>query len=676
MSGRRLAVACLLAFLPGAPSAFAGGPLVLFDAATRTPYRYPVGNVSVFTDLGANGFLTNAQSDTLTARAFAQWTAVPTAYFSGGIAGKIRVGGIPTDITLANVDSIYGKFNGGGIHVIYDTDGSIISGFFGAPPGVAGIAGPEFAATGSPDLLESFAVFNGSLIDPGDTSPIPGATFAGVYTHELGHAINLAHTQTNGAVIFWGDDVGASGCSPLGGTPAHSQTETMYPFIDITPGSTGLYQATVEQLDDVAALSDLYPAGGWPSVKGTITGKIFMPDGVSEVTGVNVIARNLANSQGDANSALSGDYTQGAVSPDGLYTLHGLTPGAQYVVYVDKIAEGGFSTPPTAVGFQEEYWNGAGESGNVDTDVACSSVPITAVAGVPVTTNILLNIDPSVLNLLDDDAVRVNLPFGFHFCGTTYTSVWVGSNGFVTFGVGDTNPSASATGLLVGPPRICGLWDDLDPTVGGTISARPVGGNFQIKFQAVPEILFEGPNTFTITLRPDGTHRVDYGQTNTIFSTVAGRSPGAGAANPGATDLSTAAQPLGQGVDTVYEEFFLGDDLTSVSLEYAPCGLQVGVGDPGSTPAAAVLLQSLPNPFRSRTVIAFDLPAPGPVRLRVFDLQGRLVKTLVEENLLAGRYSIPWQGDDAQENPAGPGVYFYRLETPTFEATRKSIQVP
>jgi hypothetical protein len=203
-----------------------------------------------------------------------------------------------------------------------------------------------------------------------------------------------------------------------------------------------------------------------------------------------------------------------------------------------------------------------------------------------------------------------------------------------------------------------------------------VGGNFQIRFQAVPEILFAGLNTFTITLRPDGTHRVDYGQTNTIWFALAGRSPGAGAPDPGPTDLSVAAQPLGQTHDTVYEEFFLGDDLASLSLEYAPCGLQVAVPEPGLTPPAAALLQSLPNPFRSRTVIGFDLPAAGPVRLRVFDLQGRWIHTLVDQNLPAGRYAIPWRGDDAQGQPAGAGVYFYRLETPSFEATRKTVLLP
>jgi hypothetical protein len=646
-----------------ASAVFAGGPLVLFDASTRQPYFYPPGDVGVFTDLGPNGPLTNDESDTLVHNAFAEWSGVVTSYFSGVV-------------TLANVDSLIGPFNGGGIHVIYDNDGSIISGFFGAPPGVAGIASPEYADTASPELLESWAVFNGSLIDPGDTSPFPGATYGGVYTHEIGHAINLAHTQTNGAVVFFSDDLGPFGCPALGGAPSISATETMYPFIDPTPGSTGLAQATVTHPDDIVALSNINPAPGWPASAGTITGRILMPDSTTEVTGVNVIARNLADPLGDCVSALSGDYTQGDLGPDGLFTLNGLTPGADYVLYIDAIVDGGYSTTPTNILFFEEYWNGADESGNVDTDTTCSYVPITAVAGSPVTADILLNVDPSAIVLGDDDAVKVGLPFSFPFCGTDYDSVWVGSNGYVTFGVGDTNPGASVTALLVGAPRICGWWGDLDPATGGVVSAKELGGDFVVTYTQVPEFFFAGLNTFSIRLRADGTHQVSYGNLLTLITTLAGRSPGGGASDPGATDLSAAAQPLGNGVDTVYETFGLGTtDLPGLDLEYARCGTVVGIEDPGVIPASFALLQSRPNPFRSSTTISFDLPEVSPVRLRIFDITGRLIKTMVDEEREAGRHALPWRGDDDLGRSVVPGIYFYRLETPSFEASGKTLRV-
>jgi len=676
--------ACLLGAAAGVRDARAGNPLVLFDPSTQTAYAYP-GTVNVYTDLGTNGILTNAESDTLVAHAVASWTNVPTSRFAGIIAGPILVDGVPTDITLANVDSIVTytgpeRYNGGGIHVIYDTDGSITSGYFGAPPGVAGISSPEFGEDLVPELLESWVVLNGSVIDPTDTSP-PGASFAGVYTHEFGHAINLAHTQSNGGIVFFGDNDGPGGCGSLGGIPDVTITETMYPYLDVTPGSTGEYQATVDLLDDTATLSDIYPAPGWPSGTGTISGTIFQPDSVTQVTGVNVIARNLADPLGDCVSAMSGNYTQGALGPDGRYTLTGLTPGQQYVVYVDAIIDGGFPTTPTATVFPEEYWNGPNETGDIDTDPACDYVAITAAAGVTTIADIYLNSAAGALPLGDHDAVNVALPFGFPFCGTVYHSVWIASNGYVTFGVGDAASAPGVTSLLVGPPRIAGLWADLDPTAGGAIVALEENGNFEIKYISVPEFDFGfggGMATFTITLRPDGTHQVQYGAVAAYWGALAGRSPGAGASDPGPTDLSAASQPLGvYPVDTIYETWDLLSDLPDLSgatLEYSICGMPVAV-DPPEHLLRPVLFQSRPNPFRSSTAIAFELPQAGPVRLRVFDLRGRLVKTLLDEVQTAGDHSVQWNGQDQDGHGVAPGVYFYRLDAPGFTTTRKTLRV-
>ena len=145
---------------------------------------------------------------------------------------------------------------------MYDNDGTITYNFFGAPPGVLGIASPEFAVTGSPELLESWVVINGSAADPADVS---GASYAAVFTHEFGHTINLAHTQTNGGIGYFGDSNSPGGCpAPYPpGFPPFSGFETMYPFIDPTPGSVGPDQATVNVLDDIEAISDIYPGKLW-----------------------------------------------------------------------------------------------------------------------------------------------------------------------------------------------------------------------------------------------------------------------------------------------------------------------------------------------------------------------------------------------------------------------------
>jgi len=85
------------------------------------------------------------------------------------------------------------------------------------------------------------------------------------------------------------------------------------------------------------------------------------------------------------------------------------------------------------------------------------------------------------------------------------------------------------------------------------------------------------------------------------------------------------------------------------------------------------LLQNGPNPFASVTTIAFDLPEAGPVSLKVFDLSGRLVRTIADGVQPAGRGEASWNGTQDDGRPAPNGVYFYRLSTRTGSETRKMI---
>jgi hypothetical protein len=85
----------------------------------------------------------------------------------------------------------------------------------------------------------------------------------------------------------------------------------------------------------------------------------------------------------------------------------------------------------------------------------------------------------------------------------------------------------------------------------------------------------------------------------------------------------------------------------------------------GDDVAAAVtqLLGNHPNPFNPSTTIAFDLARPGPVTLAIHDVQGRLVRTLVDGMLPAGPQQRTWNGTDARGVPAASGVYLCRLQT-------------
>ncbi|KPJ60588.1 MAG: hypothetical protein AMJ46_06245 [Latescibacteria bacterium DG_63] len=92
-------------------------------------------------------------------------------------------------------------------------------------------------------------------------------------------------------------------------------------------------------------------------------------------------------------------------------------------------------------------------------------------------------------------------------------------------------------------------------------------------------------------------------------------------------------------------------------------------------PAVCRAHQSYPNPSSPFCTIRYEVPRPGRVLLRVFDVTGSLVRTLVDAHREPGSYSELWDGraDGGRQLPSG--VYFYRLEAGDFLATRKMVQL-
>ena len=95
-------------------------------------------------------------------------------------------------------------------------------------------------------------------------------------------------------------------------------------------------------------------------------------------------------------------------------------------------------------------------------------------------------------------------------------------------------------------------------------------------------------------------------------------------------------------------------------------------GAPGTErPYGNVLSQNVPNPFASSTRIVFSMEAEGPVRLRVFDAKGRLVRVLADEVREPRRYAETWDGRDSNGRAVPAGTYFYRLDAPGWTGVKK-----
>jgi hypothetical protein len=94
-------------------------------------------------------------------------------------------------------------------------------------------------------------------------------------------------------------------------------------------------------------------------------------------------------------------------------------------------------------------------------------------------------------------------------------------------------------------------------------------------------------------------------------------------------------------------------------------GLQPATTDvaDAALPARTALLGGVPNPFNPMTEVRFELATAGRARLAVYDLRGRLVKTLHDGALPAGPHAVRWDGTDAAGHAASSGAYLCRLES-------------
>ena len=119
--------------------------------------------------------------------------------------------------------------------------------------------------------------------------------------------------------------------------------------------------------------------------------------------------------------------------------------------------------------------------------------------------------------------------------------------------------------------------------------------------------------------------------------------------------------------NTFYREI-VGEDQAS-----RPVQLKQGFSEDFAAPrpAAFGLEQNYPNPFNPETAIRFSLSEASRVTLKVYNLLGQQVNTLVDEHRPAGEYAVPWNGKNDQNEDVASGVYFYRIKAGDYESVRR-----
>ncbi len=120
-------------------------------------------------------------------------------------------------------------------------------------------------------------------------------------------------------------------------------------------------------------------------------------------------------------------------------------------------------------------------------------------------------------------------------------------------------------------------------------------------------------------------------------------------------------------------------DSTEISVYDRAVLGPTSIGDDTRVPPvtkAFLLRQNRPNPFNPHTTISFDLPQPARLKLRIYDVKGRLVKSFSNGELWReGKHSVTWDGRNDLGQDVGSGVYLYRLTAGDTDETRKMILV-
>ena len=100
-----------------------------------------------------------------------------------------------------------------------------------------------------------------------------------------------------------------------------------------------------------------------------------------------------------------------------------------------------------------------------------------------------------------------------------------------------------------------------------------------------------------------------------------------------------------------------------------------GVDGNDAVPAVSALHDNYPNPFNPMTTIAFDLATAGRVRISIYSVDGRRVRSLVDESLAAGRHSAVWDGKDQNGRASASGTYLFTMEGPGIKQTRRMLLI-
>jgi subtilisin family serine protease len=97
--------------------------------------------------------------------------------------------------------------------------------------------------------------------------------------------------------------------------------------------------------------------------------------------------------------------------------------------------------------------------------------------------------------------------------------------------------------------------------------------------------------------------------------------------------------------------------------------------DNNQPPVVTTLHENYPNPFNPETTISFDLGSASPVNIVIYNQKGQIVRTLVNNEMPAGKHHVVWNGRDDNGSPVSSGIYFFKMFAGKYSNTRKMVMM-
>ncbi|MFZ0389224.1 MAG: M14 family zinc carboxypeptidase [Calditrichia bacterium] len=309
------------------------------------------------------------------------------------------------------------------------------------------------------------------------------------------------------------------------------------------------------------------------------------------------------------------------------------------------------------------------------------------------------------------------IPLGFDvpFYNEAFSSLRVCNNGWISFTTNSVSYNNTALPSNLAPrAMIAPLWDNLYLQPDSKVFYLQEANRFIVQWEKLATATGFGPYTFELIIFDTGNLMLQYKTlTGLENSYTVGMQDGSASdgfhiafnepylheqmaiminrrswvsINPLGATLQPGAQTNLQVIFKT-EDFPLSDFWASVEINsndpdesqlVIPIHMVVdtvssGIAGKEMLPAEYRLAQNYPNPFNPETVLEYQIPQAGEVRLEIYNVQGQRVRTLVNGWRAAGQYEVKWDGKGEQGLSAASGLYFYRLQAGEFISVKRML---